>query len=326
MVSGGFLHTGKIIAFWYTGEILRFVLKGVMKIVSAQNSKQKYRKGMKDMGHYIEDNMIIRFEKMLTEDEKSISTRKKYIRDVKVFSDFMEGQVTKEAVIDYKQNLIEQYAVSTVNAMLASVNSFLKSMGWYECTVKSLKIQKEAFRPEERELTKEEYYKLLSVAKENGNNRLYYLMQTICATGIRVSELSFITVESLYIGQAIVSLKGKTRTVLLPKALCRNLRQYCKEKNIQKGSIFVTRNGMPVNRSNIFREMKALCETAGVNSKKVFPHNLRHLFACVYYQEEKDISHLADMLGHSSINTTRIYLAKSSEEQARQIEKLGLVV
>lgn len=270
--------------------------------------------------------MLMQFEKMLTEDEKSISTRRKYVRDVKTFLAFLEGEVTKEAVIEYKQKLIEQYAVPTVNAMLASVNSFLKNMGWYDCTVKSLKVQKEAFRSEDRELTREEYYRLLAAARKSGNTRLYFLMQTIGATGIRISELPFITVESLYIGQACVSLKGKTRTVLLPNALCRNLKRYCKEKDIRQGSIFVTRNGVPVNRSNVFREMKALCEKAGVNSKKVFPHNFRHLFACMYYQAEKDIAHLADILGHSSINTTRIYLTKSSEEQARQIEKLGLVV
>lgn len=268
------------------------------------------------------------YRQMLSEEEKSAATIKKYVSDVADFLQFAEGgeDISKEIVIAYKQKLIAEYAVATVNTKIASINGYLKYIGRHECTVKALKVQREAFRSEERELTKDEYYRLLEAAKESGNQRLYYLMQTLASTGIRISELPFITVESLSAGLVIVSLKGKTRTVLLSKKLSSKLKQYCKEKNIRTGSVFVTRNGNPVDRSNVFREMKSLCEKAGVDNRKVFPHNFRHLFACVYYHAEKDISHLADILGHSSINTTRIYLVKSSTEQVRQIEKLGLVI
>ena len=278
--------------------------------------------------HYIDEEKIRRFEHLLIEDEKCRTTRKKYVRDVRELLAYTgeNGLITKEIMITYKQYLIEKYSIATVNGMLASINSFLKKMNWYDCIVKSLKVQREAFRSQERELTRDEYYRLLETARSRGNKRLYLLMETICSTGIRVSELPFITVEALCTRRARVSLKGKTRTVILSQALCRELKQYVKEKNIRTGSIFITRNGQPLNRSNIFKEMKSLCEDADVDSKKVFPHNLRHLFACTYYQKEKDISHLADLLGHSNVNTTRIYLMKSSEEQEKQIECLGLVL
>lgn len=272
--------------------------------------------------------LINAFERMLIEEEKCASTRKKYVRDVKALLAYLgePGCVTKAAVIAYKQHLTERYAVATVNAMLASINSFFKKMSWYDCVVKSLRVQQAAFRPPERELTKAEYYRLLQTAKAQGNERLYLLMQTLCGTGIRISELPFITVEAVTAGRARVTLKGKTRAILLPAALCRELRRYTRARRIRTGSVFVTRGGRPVDRSNVFREMKAICPEAGVDPRKVFPHNLRHLFACTYYQAEKDISHLADLLGHSSINTTRIYLMKSSAEQAHQLEHLGLVI
>lgn len=272
--------------------------------------------------------LINAFERMLIEEEKCASTRKKYVRDVKALLAYLgePGCVTKAAVIAYKQHLTERYAVATVNAMLASINSFFKKMSWYDCVVKSLRVQQAAFRPPERELTKAEYYRLLQTAKAQGNERLYLLMQTLCGTGIRISELPFITVEAVTAGRARVTLKGKTRAILLSAALCRELRRYTRARRIRTGSVFVTRGGRPVDRSNVFREMKAICTEAGVDPRKVFPHNLRHLFACTYYQAEKDISHLADLLGHSSINTTRIYLMKSSAEQARQLEHLGLVI
>lgn len=272
--------------------------------------------------------LIDAFERMLIEEEKCASTRKKYVRDVKALLAYLgePGCVTKAAVIAYKQHLTERYAVATVNAMLASINSFFKKMSWYDCVVKSLRVQQAAFRPPERELTKAEYYRLLQTAKAQGNERLYLLMQTLCGTGIRISELPFITVEAVTAGRARVTLKGKTRAILLPAALCRELRRYTRARRIRTGSVFATRGGRPVDRSNVFREMKAICTEAGVDPRKVFPHNLRHLFACTYYQAEKDISHLADLLGHSSINTTRIYLMKSSAEQARQLEHLGLVI
>ncbi len=271
--------------------------------------------------------MIAGFVKYLQEDEKSRATIEKYKRDLEAFVFFANGSViTKELAIRYKEYLKSAYKPSSVNSMLAAVNRFFKEMGWYDCVVKALKVQRAVFRLKDRELNKEEYYRLLEAAKTKKNRRLYLIMETICATGIRVSELQFITAEALKTERAAVTLKGKTRTVLLPKALCRKLRQYAKERGIQNGSLFITKYGRPMDRSNILHEMKALCEIAGVERSKVFPHNLRHLFACVFYKAVKDITRLADLLGHSNINTTRIYTSVSGEEQARQIAKLGLVI
>lgn len=270
---------------------------------------------------------IERFHTRLIEDEKSEATIEKYLRDVKAFFTFAgEETVTKEMAIRYKEHLKKTYKPTSVNSMLAAVNRFFREMGWFECIVKALKIQRAAFRSKERELSKEEYLRLLEAARENGNTRLYLLMQTLCATGIRVSELPFITVEAVRSGQAIVSLKGKTRRILLTAALRRELKHYTEEKNLKSGSIFITKSGKPMDRSNILHEMKALCEAAGVDRKKVFPHNLRHLFACLFYQKEKDPIRLADLLGHANVNTTRIYTCVSGDEQERQIEELGLVI
>lgn len=281
------------------------------------------------MEHYVNNYDVEKFRQKLIEEEKCSATINKYTNDVRFFLEEQgEGiAITKERIIRYKQNLIAQgYAIATINGVIASLNSFFKKMGWYDCVVKSLKMQRAAFRSQERELSKKEYYRLLQAAKHQGNLRLYYLMQTICSTGIRVSELRFITVESVSSGRAGVSLKGKSRMILLPAALCQELKKYVKERGITSGSIFVTKNGRPLDRSNIFKEMKQLCEEAEVDRRKVFPHNLRHLFACIYYKVEKDIAHLADILGHSSVETTRVYLKTSSAEQERQIERLGLVV
>ena len=267
------------------------------------------------------------FRSILVEDEKSQATIEKYMRDLETFVYFTGGEmITKEIAIRYKEHLKENYKPASVNSMLAAVNRFFKEMGWYDCVVKALKIQRATFRPKERELSREEYYRLLHAAKKKNDLRLYLLMQTICATGIRVSELKFITTEAAQNGRAVVSLKDKTRTILIPKALCKKLRQYAKSRGIQSGSIFVSKHGNPMDRSNILHEMKALCKSAGVEPSKVFPHNLRHLFACLFYQAAKDISRLADLLGHSNINTTRIYTCVSGEEQIRQIERLGLVI
>lgn len=270
---------------------------------------------------------IEQFREKLIEDEKSEATIEKYLRDVEAFFSFVGGEaVTKNTAMQYKEHLKKNYKPASVNSMLAAINRFFREMGWFECIVKALKIQREAFWPKERELSKEEYFRLLETAKKKGNIRLYLLMQTLCSTGIRVGELPFITVEAVRSGRAIVNLKGKTRTVLLSAALRRELSRYIKEKGIKSGSIFITKSGRPMDRSNILHEMKALCDEAGVERKKVFPHNLRHLFACLFYQREKDICRLADLLGHSNINTTRIYTCVSGDEQERQIEQLGLVV
>lgn len=270
---------------------------------------------------------IEQFESILVEDERSTITIQKYLRDVKSFWRFIgDEDVTKETVIRYKQYLQEKYKPSSINSMLVAINRFFRAMGWFDCVVKLLKVQRQAFRSKERELTKEEYFRLLETANKKKNTRLYLLMQTLCATGIRVSELPFITVEAVKTGRASVCLKGKNRIVLIPANLCQELRRYAKEQGLKSGSIFVTKSGRAMDRSNILHEMKDLCLAAGVDRNKVFPHNLRHLFACVFYKEEKDISRLADLLGHSNINTTRIYTCVSGEEQERQIENLGLVV
>lgn len=279
------------------------------------------------MENRITTTNIGQFHARLVEDEKSEATIEKYLRDVEAFFSFVGGDaVTKETAIQYKEHLKKKYKPASVNSMLAAVNRFFREMGWFGCIVKALKIQREAFRSKERELSKEEYFRLLEAAKENGNTRLYLLMQTLCATGIRVSELPFITVEAVRSGQAIVSLKGKTRRILLTAALRRELSRYIKERGLKSGSVFVTKSGRPMDRSNILHEMKALCDAAGVDRKKVFPHNLRHLFACLFCQKEKDPIRLADLLGHSNVNTTRIYTCVSGDEQERQIEQLGLVM
>lgn len=278
------------------------------------------------MDRTITTNLLSVFQQVLLADEKSSATVEKYLRDLKNLLEFTKGEpVTKELVVRYKQMLLERYAPASVNSMLAAVNSFLKWKGWLDCSVKSVKIQHRSFRDRDRELTREEYLRLLQAAKECKKERLW-LLQTLCATGIRVSELRFITVESLRRGCAWVNMKGKNRQVLLPAKLCRLLSSYAKKEGIRSGSIFVTRSGNPLDRSNILHEMKALCSRAKVSPQKVFPHNLRHLFACVYYQATKDLGRLADVLGHSNVNTTRIYTGISPAEHIRQLEKLRLLL
>ncbi len=268
-----------------------------------------------------------RFESRLKEEEKSRATIEKYLRDAKAFAAFLgDAPVTKDAVIRYKSHLSENYAVASANSMLAAVNSFLRFLECADCVVRTFKVQKAVFRSRELELSRNEYVRLVETAKRRGNRRLCLVMQTICATGIRISELPFVTVESLHTRRARVSLKGKTRTVILPMELCRELKRYVKSSGIQSGSVFVTRGGRPMDRSNILHAMKALCQEAGVAAGKVFPHNLRHLFAVTYYNVEKDICHLADLLGHSNVNTTRIYTLISCEMQEQRLDGLGLVL
>lgn len=279
------------------------------------------------MEHFWDNGLMDLFRARLIEDERSAATIDKYMRDLAAFRSFAgQTPINKDLVMKYKQHLIESYAPASVNSMLAAVNRFFREMGWHDCQVKTLKIQRQAFRPKDRELTKAEYLRLLKAAKDLGKQRLYLLMQTVCATGIRISELRFITLGAAASGIATVSLKGKTRKVLIPKALCKQLTQYAKNHGIRSGAIFVSAKGNPLDRSNILHEMKSLCDVAKVAQQKVFPHNLRHLFACLYYKAEKDLSHLADILGHSSINTTRIYTCTSSDTQVLQIDKLGLVI
>ena len=280
------------------------------------------------MEYQLEEGMLQEFEAYLIGEERSRETVKKYLRDVRrFFQEVGEGnRIEKETVVEYKNKLILLYAPSSVNSMLAAINSFLRFKGWFDCVVKTLNIQREVFRARNRELTRNEYLRLLEKAREKGNDRLALLMETLGATGIRIGELSFITVEAAKEGYAVVTLKGKTRQVLITKKLGRKLLKYAKGHGRKAGPVFVTRTGRIMDRSNILHEMKKLCEAAGVEKSKVFPHNFRHLFACVFYRVHKDLSRLADLLGHSNINTTRIYTCISSTEHARQIEGLGLVV
>ena len=227
----------------------------------------------------------------------------------------------------YKNKLLsENYAVRSINSMLASLNSLFSFLGWTDCRVKSIKLQRQIYCPEEKELTKAEYMRLVNAAKQKGNERLNLILQTICGTGIRVSELQYITVEAVKCGEAVVSLKGKTRSVFIVKELQKKLLRYAAEQGISSGTIFITRTGRTMSRTNIWREMKGLCEQAGVNPQKVFPHNLRHLFARTFYGIEKDIAKLADILGHSSINTTRIYIISTGNEHRRRMEHMRLIL
>ena len=263
----------------------------------------------------------------LQEQERAKATIEKYAHDLKAFWEFAEGQMLNKAlVIRWKEALVEAHAPASVNSMLAAVNGYLRYYGWGGLCVKPLKIQRSLFLEESRELTKGEYLRLIEAAQRKENERLSLVMQTICATGIRVSELKFITVESLQSGRAEIRNKGKLRIVFLPGKLRKALKKYAQRKKRTAGTIFVTRTGKPLDRSNIWRDMKALCESAGVSKEKVFPHNLRHLFARTFYAMEKDLGRLADILGHSSINTTRIYTAESGSVHAAQMERLGLVV
>lgn len=262
----------------------------------------------------------------LENEEKSPATIEKYIRDAGAFLRFAgEEPVTKELVLGYKQSLIERgYAVRSINSMLASLGSFLTFIGCGDCRTKSLKLQRQIFTPEEKELTKNEYLRLLEAARSKP--RLYLLLETVCATGIRISELKYFTVESVKNGEVPVDCKGKSRRILLPAKLKRLLLNYAKRAGISGGVIFRTHSGRPMDRSNIWAEMKKLCIPARVDPRKVFPHNLRKLFARTFYRLEKDIARLADILGHSSIDTTRIYIMSTGAEHRRKIERLGLVI
>ncbi len=279
-------------------------------------------------GRILTEKMVADFSAYLKSEEKSENTVQKYLRDVRAFAEYLGGaEVTKEAVIAYKSKLLSMnYAVRSVNSMLASLNSLFAFLGWTDCRVKSIKLQRQIYCSEEKELTKAEYMRLINTAKHKGNERLNLLIQTICGTGIRVSELQYITVEAVKCGEAIVSLKGKTRTIFIVRELQKKLLRYAAEQGISSGTIFITRTGRPMSRTNIWREMKGLCEQAGVNPQKVFPHNLRHLFARVFYGIEKDIAKLADILGHSSINTTRIYIISTGNEHRKRMENMRLII
>ena len=274
----------------------------------------------------LSNERICDFADYLCHEEKSVATQEKYLRDVRLFQAYLEGgDLTKEVVIGWKKQLLERgYAVRSINSMLASVNSLLEFLGLSSCKVKNIRIQRQTYSNEDKELTKGEYLRLLKASQKN--ELLNLAIQTICATGIRVSELRYFTVEAMGSGEVTIDCKNKTRTILVPGKLRNILLNYAKRIGIRKGLIFVTRTGKPLNRSNIWAGMKKLCQSAGVKPSKVFPHNLRKLFARTFYSIEKDIAKLADILGHSSINTTRIYIMTTGQEHRRKIERLGLII
>lgn len=270
---------------------------------------------------------IAAFETYLIDEERSVGTIEKYLRDVQNLTGWLQSEpVSRETATRWKQALLQSgRAPSTVNSMLAAVNTFFHFMGWEDLKLKSIRLQRRFFRENERELTKKEYELLMSTARKRGDERLALLMETICATGIRVSEVRFITAEALQKKRAQIALKGKLRTILLPDRLCRKLRCYARAHHIRQGEIFLTRRGTGLDRKQIWAQMKALCQYAGIDREKVFPHNLRHLFARCFYQVSRDLSSLADVLGHSSIETTRIYLISTESEHIKKIAHLGLV-
>lgn len=276
----------------------------------------------------VTSEQIRRFQDHLQREERSENTVKKYLRDIRRFAAFQKGEgVTKEGIIRYKTSLRESgYAISSINSMLAAVNAFLAFLNWKDCAVKLFPVQREAYCATEKELTRNEYVRLIRGARKKGDRRLSLLLQTICATGIRVSELRYITVESVSRGKTTVFLKGKTRQILIVGELKNKLLRYAQERKIGSGAIFVTRSGKPLDRTSIWREMKGICCLAGVSPQKVFPHNLRHLFARTFYSMDRDIAKLADILGHSSIQTTRIYLTSTEQECRSRMEHMRLLI
>ena len=270
------------------------------------------------MGHYLD---------YLKEQERSAATLSKYAHDLAAFCAYLQdAALTKAALIDWKQSLLAQYAPATVNSMLAVVNGYLRFMGWGTLCVRPVRVQRALFLDEKKELTKGEYARLVCAARQQKNERLALVIQTICATGIRVSELQFITAKAVQCGRAEITNKGKRRLVFLPEKPRRLLKAYLRKQKKTAGAVFTTRTGRPLDRSNIWRAMKLLCDSSGVAPEKVFPHNLRHLFARTFYGLEKDLSRLADILGHSSVNTTRIYTAESGSVHAAQMGRLRLVI
>lgn len=279
--------------------------------------------------HYLTNEQIAAFASSLVRAERTPATIEKYLRSVRAFFLYLDGQpVTKDAVVAWKEHLqsVGGYSPSTVNASLAAINDLFTFLGWPDCRTHYLKVQRRLFRDAGQELGREDYERLITAARESGRERIALVMETICATGIRVSEVRYITVEAAKEGRTTISLKGKIRTILLPGKLCRRLLKYAKKQKVTSGEIFLTRGGKPIGRCQIWAEMKRLCQKADVEPSKVFPHNLRHLFATIYYRVYKDIAKLADILGHSSIETTRIYLMTTGQEHRRQLERLQLVL
>lgn len=279
------------------------------------------------MAHLLSTKQIEEFIHWMKDEEKAASTREKYLHDIQRFTTWLDGRpITKETVNRWKVHLVERhYAVTTINSALSALNGLFQYLGWTDCHAKFLRVQRRTFRDPNRELDRSEYEALVATAKDRGQERLALLMETICATGIRVSELKYITVEAADRGRSEIALKGKVRTILIPGKLRRKLQKYARKNKIVSGEIFLTRDGKSLSRHQIWAEMKRLCKHAGVKPSKVFPHNLRHTFAVAFYRASHDIVKLADILGHSSIETTRIYLLTSGAEHQRQLDRLGLV-
>ena len=279
------------------------------------------------MDHQLTVEQFSSFKEYLHMEERSAGTIEKYLRDVRDFAAWLDGRpVTKELTAEWKEHLVsEGYNPVTVNSKLSSVHAFFRFAGWEQCRVKFLRLQRRLFRDQSKELTRQEYDRLLSTAHALGKERLALLIETMGATGIRVSEVRYITVSAAQRRKAEIALKGKIRTILLPNKLCRKLLKYAKKQKTASGEIFITRSGKGLSRRQIWAEMKRLCKHAGVEPSKVFPHNLRHLFATAFYRTCKDIARLADVLGHSSIETTRIYLLTTGTEHRKQLERLGLI-
>jgi len=274
----------------------------------------------------ITQTSIRKFEQNLFQKEKAVATVQKYVREVQAFADFLNGEkFTKEELICYRDHLVTTKKAQTVNIALTAINAYADFRGWQGLRVKYLKTQRNHFLEKRKELTREEYDRLLEVARKR-SFKLYLLLTTLCSTGIRVSELPFITVQAAQNGQAEIHLKGKYRTILLPQKLCKLLLMYCDQNHIREGIIFRTRNGNPVNRSNVWHSLKKLCDEAKVAKAKVFPHNFRHLFSRIFYSIDKNLAHLADVLGHSSLETTRIYVAVSTDEYYRILKQMRLVI
>ena len=274
----------------------------------------------------ITEETLAAFARQLGEEERSPATLEKYLREVRQFAAFLGGrEVTRELAAAWREELSARQSPATVNGKLTALDRLLASLGWEDCRVKHLRVQRQLFRDSARELSREEYARLVETARRLGRGRLSLLMETICATGIRVSEVRYITAEAVREGRTEIALKGKIRTILLPGKLCRKLEKYARQKKITSGELFLTRSGRPMSRKQIWAEMKGVCRAAGVAPSKVFPHNLRHLFARCFYRVSRDVAKLADVLGHSSIETTRIYLISTGAEHAGILRKMRLI-
>lgn len=280
------------------------------------------------MKRIITEEMLSEFRQYLEQEERSSNTVAKYIRDVEKLKKYaMEREINKSLVIEYKNELLnsKNYAVSSINSILIAMNRFFEFMGWYDARVRLFKVQRTTFASEKQYLTKEEYKRLVAVARSSGKLRLAMVLNTLCATGIRISELEYFTVESVKRGKIVIHNKGKIRNILIPSKLQQELFGYMKQANVTEGYVFSTKSGKPLDRSNIWREMKVLCEKADVSEEKVFPHNFRHLFAHSFYEIGNDLAKLADVLGHGSIETTRIYIRTTCEEHLKELEQMELV-